>query len=423
MKASSQNIALDPSLRANISWTLLGNLVYAACQWGMLILLTKLGSPYSVGQFALGLAITAPVITLANLQLRGVQATDARNTYQFRDYLFLRLITTLLALLIIAGTVLASGYSWNTTLIILMIGATKGIEAISDIFYGLFQRHEKMEFIARSMLIKGPLSLLGLGIGVALIGSVFWGVVGIAIAWVWLLLSCDLPNALRLIAAKPITTKAANLSLCRNWRTLNRLTFLALPLGVVMFLISLNINIPRYFIEYHWGEQELGIFSALSYFQVVGTTVVGALGQSASPRLSKYYAAGNRKMFCSLMLKLLGTGALLGVIGVLLAAVAGNWFLHLVYGSAYAQIDLFILLMSAAGLSYIASLLGYTMTAARYFRSQMPLTVCTVLVCTLLSAWLVPDAGVHGAAIALIVSTGVWVLGSVLINAHALNKL
>jgi hypothetical protein len=49
------------SLRRNFAWTVLGNVTYAACQWGMLVALAKLGSPEMVGQFALGLAIGAPV--------------------------------------------------------------------------------------------------------------------------------------------------------------------------------------------------------------------------------------------------------------------------------------------------------------------------------------------------------------------------
>src|SRR5512143_2641504 len=65
------------SLRRNFSWTLAGNIVYAGCQWGVLVILAKLGTPEMVGQFALGLAVTAPVIIFANLALRGVQVTDA----------------------------------------------------------------------------------------------------------------------------------------------------------------------------------------------------------------------------------------------------------------------------------------------------------------------------------------------------------
>src|SRR4051812_45337492 len=91
------------SLKVNFIWTLAGNLIYAGCQWGMLVIIAKLGSAELVGQFALGLAITAPVLMFSNLQMRGIQATDAKREYSFGDYLGLRLLTTLLALLIIAG--------------------------------------------------------------------------------------------------------------------------------------------------------------------------------------------------------------------------------------------------------------------------------------------------------------------------------
>ena len=63
----------------------------------MTIVLAKLGSPEQVGQFALGLAIAAPVFMFATLRLRDVQATDAKQEYQFGDYFALRLTTTVIA--------------------------------------------------------------------------------------------------------------------------------------------------------------------------------------------------------------------------------------------------------------------------------------------------------------------------------------
>lgn len=82
------------TLRHNLSWTFAGNVVYGACQWGMLVVLAKLGSPEIVGQFTLGFAVTAPVLMFTNLQLRLVQATDAKHQYLFGDYCGLRLIST-----------------------------------------------------------------------------------------------------------------------------------------------------------------------------------------------------------------------------------------------------------------------------------------------------------------------------------------
>src|SRR3712207_3906404 len=91
------------SLGTNISWNVLGTAVYTFSQWAMLAVLTKVGTLEMVGQFALGLAVTAPVVNFLKLQLRWVQATDVRVHYNFGDYLALRLIAMTLALLAISG--------------------------------------------------------------------------------------------------------------------------------------------------------------------------------------------------------------------------------------------------------------------------------------------------------------------------------
>ncbi|MEG4806452.1 oligosaccharide flippase family protein [Microcoleus sp. F8-D1] len=426
------------TLRRNFSWTFTGNLVYAASQWGMLVLLAKLGSPEMVGQFTLGLAVTAPVIMFTNLQLRGVQATDAKGDYVFSDYLGLRLIGTGLALLIIAGITLKAGYRWETSLVILAIALAKAFESISDVFYGLIQQHERMDRIAIALMIKGPLSLLLLGIGVSLTGSVVGGAIGLAIAWGLVLLGWDLRNGRlilknsshhkegeNLLVADSEPTKSHN-PLYPRWdgKTLGKLVWLALPLGFVMMLISLNTNIPRYFIERYLGERELGIFAAMSYLMVVGQMVVSALAESASPRLAKYYAAGNSTAFRTLLLKLVGVGLMLGAGGVFVAVVAGKPILTLLYKPEYAdRADLFLWLMVAAGIWYVSAFLGYGITAARYFRVQMPLFVAVTGSSAIACLWLIPIMGLRGAAIALIVTAIVQAVFSFAVIAYALYRL
>jgi len=418
------------TLRRNFSWTFTGNLVYAASQWGMLVLLAKLGSPEMVGQFTLGLAVTAPVIMFTNLQLRAIQATDAKKQYVFADYLGLRLIGTGLALLIIAGITLKAGYRWETSLVILAIGLAKAFESISDVFYGLIQQHERMDRIAIALMIKGPLSLLFLSIGVLLTKSVLGGAVGLAVAWAVVLIACDIRNG-RLILKNSQKAEGENLVETRyqlrpRWhlKTLGKLIWLAFPLGVVMMLISLNSNIPRYFIERYVGERQLGIFGAISYLMVVGNMVVSALAESASPRLAKYYAAGNSTAFRTLLFKLVGVGAVLGGAGVLVAVVAGTEILTLLYRPEYGQqADLFVWLMVAAGIGYVSSFLGYAITAARYFRIQMPLFAVVTGSSALTCLWLIPTMGVRGAAIALIVGAVVQASFSLGAIAHAIYRL
>jgi len=434
--AAGRNVSPDRSmarlsLRANFSWTFAGNMVYAACQWGMLVVLAKLGTTEMVGQFALGLAVCAPVIMLTNLQLRAVQATDARREYTFGNYLALRFIGTAIGLIIIMGIVVVAGYRLDTALVILAIAVAKAFEALSDVFHGLLQQRERMDRIGKSLMIKGPLSLVVLSLGVYLTGSVLWGVVGMAAVWVLVLVSYDVRSgALILGASDRIGENAASdgqgeVSLLRprgDIKTLAQLAWLALPLGLVMMLISLNINIPRYFLERHHGEAALGIFAALAYLRVAGDKVVAALGRAATPRLARYYACGDRASFRNLLVKLLLIGGLLGAIGVAVALSAGRPLLTFVYQPEYGeQIYVFVWIVVAAGIAYVASFLGYAMTAARYFSIQLPLFALVAAASLVASVWLIPTYGLMGAALAMLAAVLVQIVGSAAVVYYAIR--
>lgn len=405
----------------------MGNAVYAACQWGMLVILAKLGSPEMVGQFTLGLAITSPVLMLTNLHLRVAQATDTKQHFLFSDYLGLRYISTGLALMIITAITLLANYRWETSLVVLAIGVAKAFESMSDVFYGLIQQHERMDRIAISMMIKGPLSLLLLSIGISVTGSVLAGAIGLAVAWAIVLIGYDIRSGQFVLNdVQPANTARRFAALRPAWRvkTLIQLVWLCLPLGLVMMLISLNTNVPRYFIEHYLGERELGIFAAISYLMVAGNLIVNALGESACPRLAKYYSMRDAVAFRTLLLKLVGVAALLGGSAILVAWVAGKEILTMLYRPEYAQqAELLVWLMVAAAIGYIASFLGYGITAAQYFRVQMPLFVGVTGTSALTCLWLLPRFGLKGAAIALIISALVQIVIMLGVTAHAFYTL
>ena len=398
-----------------MAWTLAGNLVYAGCQWAMLVVLAKLGTPAMVGQFALALALTAPVLLFTNLQLRQIQATDARHEYPFGEYLGLRLAMTGLGVLIILVLALIGGYESEMAWIILIVGLAKAFESISDVFYGLLQQRDRMDRMAISMMIKGVLSLMALGLGVYLTHSVLWGVVGLACIWALILVSYDLrsgSSVLRMASHPdtPAPTWAVPMPIWQPAKLL-RLAWLALPLGVTMMLISLNINIPRYLTEHFLGRADLGIFAAISYTVVAGTTVFSAVGQSVSPHLARYHAGDHKGGFWVLFGKLLAVGLALGFAGVLLALVAGREILTLLYSPEYgARSDIFMCVMLAAALGYVYSALGYAATASRKIGHQ-PLALLVIVLTSLLSGYiLIPTYGLLGAATTTVISSAVSVL-------------
>jgi O-antigen/teichoic acid export membrane protein len=389
------------SLRSNFAWAVAGNAVYAACQWGMIVALAKFGSSFMVGQFSLGLAVVTPVLMLSNLDLRAVQATDARRQFRFSEYLRLRVALTIAALAVIAVIVHFGAYETRTAAVILALALAKAIETVSDIHYGLFQLNDRLDHTGCSMILRGILSVAALGGGLYLVRNVAWGCMAIAAAWMAALLLFDVRRGRRLVACTESAAPEAA-PLAGHTRQL-RLLSLALPLGLVTTIASINLHMPRYFVHAHMGEHDLGIFSAIAYATGCLTIIGDSLGISAVPRLSRLYAGGRMTEYRALLFRLLAVGCAVGLAGMAFARGMGEWLLRIFYNADYAaQSHLFTLLMVAAAIHFAASMLTSGITSARRFRIQVPLYLLVAGSTALGCARWVPTLGLTGAAFGVI---------------------
>lgn len=415
------NDAQRLSLRRNFLWTATGNVVYAGCQWGMLMALAKLGSPEMVGQFALGLAIGAPVMMFANLQLRTVLGTDVCDDFSFGEYWGLRLITSMVAVMVIALIAVASGHRQETVLVVVVVGIAKSVESISDLMYGLFQKYERLDRIAIALILKGMGSVVFFALAIWVTRKVVWAATALAGWWVVVLYLYEAKTASGLLSTfgKGDDRMAPSWGLPHLWK----LAQLSFPLGLVTVLSSLNTNIPRYFVAGNLGEKALGYFAALAYVMVAGSTVMSALGLSAAPRLARYYLS-NRPAYIRLLGKMLVLAIVLGVGGVVLAEFWGAEILSFFYRPDYAAYQpIFVSLTLASGLAFIASVLGTGMTSARIYRPQVPLTLAATLA-TLIVCWLgFSSYGLFSAAYALMAGAVVLVVGSALVLAATLTRV
>lgn len=412
MLETTKNIPKIPSLRRNFSWTLFGNIIYAASQWGILIALAQLGSPEMVGIYGLALAITAPVILLSNFQLRSIQATDTNSSYQFGHYLSLRLITSFIALAIIIFIVKFSGLNYYTEFVIIIIGVSKVFESISDVIYGLLQKNEQMNFIAISRIIKG---LVSLGTFIAVIwitGDLVISVISLSVTWLLILIMYDFYIATKYDIVKPLF----------NIQILMNLLKLALPLGIVIMLGSLNSNIPRYFIQYNFNTNYLGYFTVLVYLIIIGETLINALGQAVTPRLAKHFSY-NKFHYFNLMNKLIAFSVSIGIIGIFISIFLGEKILVIIYGIEYAKYsNVFVVVMVAGAIGYIASFMGYGITAARFFKIQPVLGVSWIITSLISSFFLIPKYGLMGAAYTLVITAVVQVLSKSIVLFYIRNQ-
>ena len=446
-----RSAAVEPlSLRMNFSWIAAGNAVGALSQWGVAVVLAHVGNFDMIGLVVLAYAVCAPVNALGQLGLRGAVITDAESEYQFGDYLALRLITATLALLVVVGIALSGGYEPSTALVIAVIGLSEMLKSISDIFHGLLQQRERMDRIGIAMMIRGPLMLAALALGVYLTGSLLWGIAGFPLVLAAVLLVYDIPNAMRLLKApgatgvspgatgvspvpgatgvSPVPDQGAGVS---SWQSLRprwqaavlvRLAVLTLPLGVVLMMVALTTSIPRYMVSHYAGNHALGVFMSIAYLGVLGLRVVSAMGQSAGPRLAKYYAAGNMVAYGRLLLKLSAVVGVLGVAAMLGMALIGGPVLSRLYAADFTpHVGLGVWLMGAAGAMYLTVPLGIAVEAMRRFKTHMVIRSLGIGALLLLTPPLIAGYGLQGAAAAMAVASALTAAGCACVVCWAMH--
>lgn len=414
-------------LRSNVLWSVLGNVVYAGCQWATLLIVAKLCVMETLGQFVLAMASTGPLLTFSMLALRAVLVTDANREHRFSDYVWLRTGTSVAAVLAI-GCMALLFPSADQGRLLVAVGLAGSVDALSDILHGRLQQMERMDWVALVLMLKGSsvltaTSLVLLG-GGTIAAAVLWGVV----TRIAILVLLEAPRVIR--CSRDEAREDPGRCRCvpdrRERTTLRRLASLAiltLPLGAVTMLVSLNINVPRYFVGHCVGARALAAFGAMTHVMFVGTTVVAAIGQASSPRLARYFAMGDFQGFRELLARLLGLGGVIGAAGVLMSVANGSALLGWVYTREYvAYADSFVWVMLAAAVSYCAALLGFAMTSVRCFKLQVPLHVSVIATATITSWLLIPRLGLQGAAISLLCTSAVQAIGSGVAVTWSLRK-
>lgn len=362
--ANSPAIPQTRSIRSNIQWTLLGYFAYGVCQWLMLIVVARLGLPEMVGQFALAMAVTTPIILLVGLDLRTVQATDQSNRYPFEDFFTVRVVTLVLAMIIITAFAFVSGYKQETTLLILVMGIAKCIEAISDLCHGTLQQHERLDQMAKARILRGIVSVAVLSAGLYAFQSLLLATACMAIVWTAVLVCYDWPVTFRLLRRSGQSTKL----LCIRPKQFMQLLVAAFPTGILSCQASLEQNLPRLCIDKYMGERELGIYSAVSSMIIAATLIINAVHCAVLPRIAKHLTNHQTGQVWGMLLRLSGFGAMVGFLGIAAVSVFGGWFLGLAFGPEYAtQGPLLFVLMLGATIRYATLPFSTGFRAARRF--------------------------------------------------------
>ncbi|MFO0839273.1 MAG: hypothetical protein U1D55_12215 [Phycisphaerae bacterium] len=412
LPSAPNTVAPAQSLRTNITYALAGEVFFNLCRLGVVVLLAKFTSAEILGQFDYSLAISAPVVLFCSLQLKPAFVSDVTGAFPFGAYRALRTIG-----MIGAALALAAFVAWKAridrdpalSLILLGVAFGKIAHCSAELYWGVFQKRERIDLAARSSLLRGAAMLACVALCVpvvalatrgdlhALARSTAAAVITYAALWWVVLWAHDRPIALQPVGKKATSDDASRRGVITvddlrwTWPMLGRLLRQTLPLGVVLLLISLYESAPRYSLEaLPGGKALLGYFSAMSYVALASSLILTQICVASANRIATYFQH-DRRAFRRLAGRLLAIAVIMGVVLIIAAWLAGAWFLRTLYRPEYAAFSReFVLLIVAQAFVLLANVLGFFVTYMRMFWIQVPVQL-TVLIVTLVTAqmWIV----------------------------------
>lgn len=375
----------------DLSSTFLSNIVVAFCKWLILILIARLLSPKEVGIYTLAFAITAPISLLINMKLRSLYVTD-ECANSFIDYFHLRLILNVISFLILS---VIAFFIWKDIFwILLVVMLNKLTELLSENVYSAHHKKKSFYRISKMMIQKSIIEVVSFGFALVIFKSLIYALIVSLILKTLYVFLVELPSIYYLIKNNHY-----------NINKVLKILRLALPLGLVQMIVSLNTNIPRYFLEYFEDVTSLGLFSSVAYLLVIFNLFASSISQFFLPKLYEINQSGNTKMLKNYINKKMNvTVIFIGIIITLFLFIFGEQVLTIIYGSEYSKMkNLLVIVSLSTLLNTISWNYDTALMAIRYISVQPKITIFTLLINIIISHQLINEHGIYGAALSLII--------------------
>ena len=139
----------------NFIWNSLGTGINSFNSLFFLIIVTRVNDIQTAGIFSIAYATATILYTLAMYSGRLCQVTDIKNKIKDKDYIATRLLTCIIMFIMAAVFLIIKQYSGFKTTIFALRAVFKGLEAFSDILYGVMQKNDLLYKSGQSLTLKG----------------------------------------------------------------------------------------------------------------------------------------------------------------------------------------------------------------------------------------------------------------------------
>lgn len=348
--------------RDSYIWNMVGSMLVAFQSVVMLMILTRTLGLREAGIFTIAFANANLFLSLGKYGMRYFQVSDINEQFSFAEYKCSRWLTTALMILVSVGYTLVmqrkNDYSTEKTMVIIWMCLLKVVDAIEDVYHGLYQQKNRLDIAGKELTLRMALTIIAFAAGLIALHDLLLSVI---IATVVSLVLFLIFNRWMYVGFLPETGEVQR----DNIHLLLKLCF---PLFIGAFLSFYIGNAPKYAIDATLTDE----LQACYGFIAMPVFVIGLLNSFVfNPviyKLSILWSEGKVKSFIQAIVWQTGIIAAITLICMLGAWMLGIPVLSWLYNTDLSpyKTELLILLLGGGFLG----LSGFLNTINTIIRQQ-----------------------------------------------------
>ena len=360
----------------------------------LLIVITRINGIHDSGIFSFAFSVALVFWAFSMWGGRTYQVSDVNREFSHHSYVVLRFA---LAIIVILGAYIfvnVNHYDSEKSNIIISLVVFKIVESIADAIYGVFQVHNRLQNVGKSLTYKAVAGFCLFVTIDLLTHNILLSCLGVAAANVVVVILYDLHIVNRLSSTSIIpkdfkqTTKSALHIMKRTW-----------PILGVMFLSMFSLNIPRYFIDvYH--ANEIGYFGIIAMPITLIVLLMWFILQPNLVNLSTLYEERKLRVFNSNIKKIIAITVVIGIITLASTSIIGVPLLHWVFGVDFSHHWLPLMVVVTGGVvNAVVTVFIYVLIIMRCLKSQFYILLTTNTVLAFISPFIISQYSLLGGVI------------------------
>ena len=382
------------NFKKNFIWNTIGVFSISLTSFVYSLILVRLCELSISGVWSYAFAVACTAVTIASFGGRTYQVTDVKNELTTYTYVKARYLTVSLMFGIMLIFTALKGFNLNKSLILILLCLFKFFEELSDVYYGILQKNDRLYVVGKSMFFKSFINMIIFFVAILLTKELLIAVIVILINNFLFFYFYDRRSALKLGEIEKNTNKKMFIKYFKS----------NLVICIVIFLSTYLVNCPKYLMEIFLSEADQGIYNLLALPATAVTLIGSFIINPMLVGISEDYKDNKIEKIKKTAFKMTSIILAFGIVALIGGYFLGPLIMRIVYGlDLNLYLTEFCIMILGCTFYTVSSILSLILISARKIMPQLIYNVSLAVFSYILCYFLVKNYSLQGAVYSYII--------------------